>query len=315
MTEAPRFGQRAPDNSRATCTRHANVPAVAYCKRCNRPACSDCAIPTEVGSICVDCAQQSGTPSQFGTQRQYGRSPWSGQAASSGRRGGLSMSLFSKAPVTTSLIGINVLVFLLEWLLGGRSGPIYQYLVFTPVHGYVQPWRLITTTFLHAGIMHLVFNMLMLFLVGAAVEQALGWWRYLSVYLLSAFGGTIGVIAWAFAQPESLLTATVGASGALYGLFGALFIVQRRAGMSTRSILILLGINLIYSFVVSGVSWQAHIGGFVAGMLVTLGLMWVVDTTRGKSAKAQTTVSLAAIAVMTALLVALTWVLYWGLSS
>lgn len=109
----------------------------------------------------------------------------------------------------------------------------------------------------------------------------MGHWKFASIYLFSALVGSMAIIAWVFVSPETITQATIGASGAIYGLFGAVFIAHRRSGMSTSGILVLLGINLAYALIVPGISWQAHIGGFLGGLLATAVYMWVVDLTRG----------------------------------
>ena len=114
--------------------------------------------------------------------------------------------------------------------------------------------------------------MLSLYWVGRAIEPVLGWWRFLTVYLVSALGGSAFILAWCLIQPSELLVGTVGASGAVFGLFGAVFVLQRLGGADTTPILTLLGINLVYGFLASGISWQAHIGGAVAGVAAT----WVL---------------------------------------
>ncbi len=286
MTENPRYGQRAYMERREQCPKHPDRSAVAYCKRCNRPACADCAIATEVGSICVDCAQADRK------QRRRGR-PRSAFADSG-------------APVTTTLVAINVLVFVAQQF----SPMVIQYLGFTPGAGYFQPWRLLTTAFLHGGFFHLLFNMLMLYLIGSSVEKAVGWWRYLAIYFLSALGGSMAIIGWVLVQPETVGQLTVGASGALYGIFGAVFVVQRKSGMSTTSILVLLGVNLAYGFMTPGISWQAHIGGFIAGLLVTLVYIRLADYVRGRSYRSVVTLDVATTVGLVAVFALGTWGLY-----
>lgn len=299
MTDAPRYGQRAPETRPEQCPRHPGVPAVSYCKRCNRPACADCSIPTEVGSICVDCA---GTPSARKSRFTSGGSPW----GRPGARTGMSRTASAVAPVTLTLIVVNVVMFILQQF----SSDVINWLAFNPVFGYLQPWRLVTAAFVHANFTHLLFNMLMLYLVGSSVERALGWWRYLAVYLLSAVGGSMLIIGWLLVQPQSAATWTVGASGALYGLLAAILVLQRRAGMSTTSILVLLAVNLIYSFTMSNVSWQAHVGGFLMGLLATGIFVWAADAFRSRGQKTLTGMSLVALVALVVLSVAGTWGLY-----
>ena len=135
-----------------------------------------------------------------------------------------------------------------------------------------HPWTILTGAFLHGGLLHILFNMLSLYWVGRAIEPVMGRWRFLTLYLVSALGGSAFILAWCLIQPSEIFVSTVGASGAVFGLFGAVFVLQRLGGSDTTSILTLLGINLVYGFVVSGISWQGHIGGAIAGVAAT----WVL---------------------------------------
>jgi len=123
--------------------------------------------------------------------------------------------------------------------------------------------RLLTAAFLHAGFLHLGSNMLALFIVGAPLERAIGSARFSTIYLTSALGGSL--LALALAPPTTL---GVGASGAVFGVFGALAVLRNRIGADVRSIAVLIGINLVISFAVPGISWQAHVGGLVTGAIV-----------------------------------------------
>jgi membrane associated rhomboid family serine protease len=165
-------------------------------------------------------------------------------------------------PVTLAMIGLNVLAFLLQAAdpaLTDRFGML-------PVAVEAGQWeRLITAAFLHAGLLHLASNMLALYVVGAPLERVIGSGRFVTVYLASALGGSL--LALVLSPPDVL---GVGASGAVFGLFGALAVLHRRIGADARSITALIGINLVISFAVPNISWQAHIGGLVTGALVAL---------------------------------------------
>ena len=296
MTDAPRFGQRAPQERRENCTTHPSVPATSYCKRCNRPACADCSIRTEVGSICVDCAPAGA--------RRYGKSPWSGKTRNPGSSGAL--QALKSNPVTATLIALNVAIFVVQLF----TPVLLNLFAFSPQWAVAQPWRFLSSAFVHADFWHLLFNMLMLYLLGSAVERVLRWWRYLAVYLLGAFAGSMLILGWVFAVPGTWDGWTVGASGAIFGLFGAILVLQKRAGMSTTSILTLLAINLVYGFVMPGISWQGHIGGFIGGLVAALLLVAIADATRRKS-RTQTVVwSLVGIVGLTAVMVGGTWGMY-----
>nr|WP_241740213.1 rhomboid family intramembrane serine protease [Microbacterium invictum] len=126
-----------------------------------------------------------------------------------------------------------------------------------------QPWRLLTVTLVHASIWHVALNMLALWALGRSLEPLLGRWRFLALYLLSAIGGSVLV---ALLAPG---TWVVGASGAVWGLLGAMFIIGRHIGANVTAIAVLLGLNLVITFLPgSNISWQAHIGGGLVGLLV-----------------------------------------------
>ena len=242
----PSYGQRSDPRAAPDCPRHPGVRSVDYCKRCNRPMCVDCLIPTEVRSICVDC-----TSSKRGWVRQASRAAQMG------------------APVVTyAMMAICILMYLATWVFPSLKSS----LALVPLFLMSRPWTILTGAFLHGGLLHILFNMLSLYWVGRAIEPVLGWWRFLTVYLVSALGGSAFILAWCLIQPSELLVGTVGASGAVFGLFGAVFVLQRLGGADTPPILTLLGINLVYGFLASGISWQAHIGGAVAGVAAT----WVL---------------------------------------
>ena len=242
----PSYGQRSDPRAAPDCPRHPGVRSVDYCKRCNRPMCVDCLIPTEVRSICVDC-----TSSKRGWVRQASRAAQMG------------------APVVTyAMMAICILMYLVTWVVPSLKSS----LALVPLFLMSRPWTILTGAFLHGGLLHILFNMLSLYWVGRAIEPVLGWWRFLTVYLVSALGGSAFILAWCLIQPSELLVGTVGASGAVFGLFGAVFVLQRLGGADTTPILTLLGINLVYGFLASGISWQAHIGGAVAGVAAT----WVL---------------------------------------
>jgi len=172
--------------------------------------------------------------------------------------------------VTTILIGLNVAVFVLS--LGVRNLDLrFGNLAFggDPLTGQVigvaqgQYYRLLTSAFLHAGILHILFNMFALAQIGPVLEQALGRARYLALYLLSALGGS--VVAFLFAPPNQ---PSVGASGAIFGLFGAYYVVVRRMGGETGPIVVLLAVNLVITFTVPNIDFRAHLGGLVTGALL-----------------------------------------------
>jgi membrane associated rhomboid family serine protease len=169
--------------------------------------------------------------------------------------------------VTYTLIAICVVVYLMQ-----QANPS-----FTARYGLIpiaveqgQYARLITSAFLHAGLLHLATNMITLYIVGTPLERVLRPARYLLVYVLSALGGSLFSV---WLSPE--FSIGVGASGAIFGLFGALLVLRRQVGAEAGGLAVLIGLNLVISFAVPNISWQAHIGGLVTGVLVALVLRGV----------------------------------------
>lgn len=197
-----------------------------------------------VGIQCVDCVAEAARTA-----------PVARSVLGARLRGG--------APVMTyALIGACVAVF-----LASRVAPrVVTALVFAPVVGEVEPYRFLTTAFLHANFLHIAVNMYALWIVGQYLEGMLGRWRYLSLYLLSAVGGSVAVLLLAQPDAASWFTPVVGASGAVFGAFAAILMVLRRTGRDASQILVLILVNLVLGFVVAGISWQAHLGGLLTGL-------------------------------------------------
>jgi membrane associated rhomboid family serine protease len=165
--------------------------------------------------------------------------------------------------VTLTLIGLCVVSYLLQ-----LADPAWtRSLAFVPLVGEVEPWRFLTSAFLHSPsqVLHIVFNMVALYSVGPFLEASLGRWRYLALYLLSAVGGSVMYLLLASPSQGSWYTFLMGASGAVFGLFGAVLVVLRRVGRSAGGIIGVLVINTVLGFVLPGVAWQAHLGGALVG--------------------------------------------------
>lgn len=210
--------------------------------------CPQCQRPAAVGVHCVDCVAEAvrAAPSQ--------------RTALGGRvRGG-------RPVVTLTLIGLNAISYLLQ-----LTTPTWtSQWAFSPVVGSVQPYRFLTAAFLHspASFLHIVFNMVALWTVGPLLEQLLGRARYLTLYLMAAVGGSVGAVLLA-PVTHTWTVAIVGASGAVFGLFGAILVVLRRVGGDVRGILGVIAVNLVIGFVPGlGIAWQAHVGGLVVGLLL-----------------------------------------------
>src|SRR5437763_4482761 len=235
-----------------TCYRHPNRETGLSCSECGRPICTECMTVAPVGLRCPD---HSGRPQGVARVRsQVRRAGWAGTGAL----------------VTKALIAINVAVWLAE--LGTGSGPmslsgtVYEKgALFGPLVAHGDWWRLVTAGFLHAGILHLGMNMLILWLIGSPLEEMLGRGRYVLLYFVSLLAGSAGALL------QAPLVPTVGASGAIFGLFGALLVLEYFAtgqivGGQAFGLIV---INLIFSFTCSNISWGGHIGGLVGGILGT----------------------------------------------
>ncbi|WP_261986535.1 rhomboid family intramembrane serine protease [Actinomadura sp. HBU206391] len=165
----------------------------------------------------------------------------------------------STTPVVTyTLIAVNVVVFFLQ-----DSAVEARYGLLPPAVADGQYERLLTSAFLHYGIVHLLFNMWALYMVGQPLEMWLGRLRFAVLYVLSALGGSVCALLFA-----SLNTNTAGASGAVFGLFAAIFVVARRMRFDARGIAVVIGLNLLITFTIPGISWQGHLGGLVTGAVL-----------------------------------------------
>lgn len=230
------------------CPRHPDRVSYVRCQRCGRPVCPECQRPAPVGVHCVDCVAAAARATRP-TQTVFG-----------GRVRG------DRPIVTITIVALCVLSYVLQWTVPGWTSRW----AFSPLAGSVEPWRFLTAAFLHSpsSLLHIVFNMVALWSVGPYLEQALGRARYLTLYLLSAIGGSVGAVVLAPVLPHTWNTAIVGASGAVFGLFGAVLVVLRRLGRSAGGIVGVIVVNGVLSFVLPGVAWQAHLGGLVTGALL-----------------------------------------------
>jgi membrane associated rhomboid family serine protease len=194
-----------------------------------------------VGHQCVECVQE-GARTIRQPQTQFG-----------GReRAGMPV-------ITYALIAINVLTFILQKSAAGLQS---QLTLWPPAVADGQLYRLVTSAFVHYGTTHLLLNMWALYVVGPPLEMLLGRLRFGALYALSLLGGSVLVYL------LTLNTATAGASGAVFGLFGATFVVAKRLNLDMRWVVVVIVINLVFTFVARGISWQGHVGGLVTGALV-----------------------------------------------
>jgi membrane associated rhomboid family serine protease len=201
------------------------------------------------------------------------------------------------APVVTySLIGICVLVFILQ-SLPGIGDTVTGALQYAGLYSYpevFQPWRMITSIFTHASIIHIALNMYTLWVFGMILEPMLGRIRYLVLFLVSGLAGSLGVFL--LSDPR---VPVVGASGAIFGMMAAFLIIQRRLGGNATQLLILVGINLVIGFLPGlQIAWQAHVGGLVGGAIV--GLIYVETRQRSRRPLQIGLVSLVAVLLLAA---------------
>jgi membrane associated rhomboid family serine protease len=232
----------------ATCYRHPQRETNVSCSNCDRPICPDCMTSTPVGMRCPECARQ----------RTQVRDP----------RGAATRS---DAPATFVLIGLCVAAFVIE--LAGGAGATAAGGRITAEGGLFaagvaggEPYRIVTSAFLHAGLIHLGLNMFALYILGTLLEPAIGTVRFLGIYAVSVLAGSFLVMV---IDPNQL---TVGASGGIFGLMAAAFLIARNRGLDelASQIGFFVIINLVFTFSVSSISVGAHIGGLVGGAIAAL---------------------------------------------
>jgi membrane associated rhomboid family serine protease len=258
-----------------TCYRHPDREAYVRCQRCERFICPECQIEASVGFLCPDDA--GGTVTQLNRRRTR-----AARVSQSGPR----------PAVTLTLIGINVAIWLLQIMPGSLVTDLFAYV---PQITAIQPWRMITSGFVHdpSNFLHVLLNMYSLYIFGQVLEPMLGRARFAALYLISLFGGSVGVL-W-LANPDSWV---VGASGAIFGLMAAYFVILRTLGQNSSQMLGLIAINLVFGFFSSGVSWQGHVGGLVTGGIVAL----ILANTRQVPQQAAQRLGLVSVAILLVLL-------------
>lgn len=275
----PDFETRMPDDVEIrVCYRHPDRETLVSCSSCGRPICHECMIPAPVGFHCPECVrrQSSSAPRARVVTRGQTRARWGAGGVAS-----------RTSPGTKALVGVNVAFFLFEMVFaaGMAFGGSVSMSRLTWIGALIparivldhEYWRLLTSMFLHAGILHLFFNMWALWVVGSFLERAVGTLRFVVLYFISGLAGSVLVLV---AGPGNV--ATVGASGAIFGLFGATFLwayLNRgrdlMAGQLARSMGIVLVLNLLITFAGSAyISWQAHLGGLIGGVAAFAALYW-----------------------------------------
>jgi membrane associated rhomboid family serine protease len=243
--------------SETVCYRHPDRPAGVRCQRCDRPICPSCMNSAAVGFQCPSCFNE-GVKSIPRARTSLG-----------------GVARRNPQVVTLTMLALNVLVFIAVRTGGSRFA---SDLVLVPVLVESQPWRLLTSAFTHVQIFHIFSNLFMLYQLGPLLEQMLGRLRFTVLYLLSALGG--GVAVWLLGAPGS---ATLGASGAVLGLIGALLVISRAHGLDVTWIVAYVAITAVISFTLPNISWEGHLGGFVTG--AALGWLFLADTKRRRRSR------------------------------
>jgi membrane associated rhomboid family serine protease len=238
----------------ATCYRHPSRETGVSCSNCGRPICPDCMTTTPVGMRCPECA---GERTKVKTIR----------------------NVSSRPELTIALIAINVVAFLAEGnvsITGQPTDKVYEKgALFGSLEGFAgqgvahgQWWRIVTSGFLHENLLHIGFNMYVLYLLGQMLEPALGRMRFGVIYAVSLLAGSLGAL---LVSPHSL---TVGASGAVFGVMGAAAVEMRARQIPIMQSGVggLILINLVISFALPGISWGGHVGGLIGGALTAIAL-------------------------------------------
>ncbi|MFD8325352.1 rhomboid family intramembrane serine protease [Streptomyces lydicus] len=245
------------------CYRHPDRPTGVRCTRCDRPICPDCMVSASVGFQCQECVR-GGSGTGHAPQATVPRTIAGGTIAADPRL------------VTKILLGLNAAVFLAVLASGaelvdrldllGLAFDPNRYQLVGVAEG--EWYRLVTAMFLHQQIPHIAFNMLSLWWLGPPLEAALGRLRFTALYLISGLGGSaLSYLLAAQNQPS------LGASGAIFGLLGATAVLLRRLNYDMKPVLILLGLNLAFTFLWPNIAWQAHVGGLVVGAAVAFGMV------------------------------------------
>ncbi|MET7333409.1 rhomboid family intramembrane serine protease [Nonomuraea sp. NPDC005650] len=244
-----------PAEAVPTCYRHPDKETWVRCQRCERPICPDCMRDAAVGFQCPECVADGNKG------LRQARSTFGG-------------SVVRTPIVTYTILVINVLVFGAQYLTGER---VTAELAMWPgrVAVFDEYYRLISAAFVHGGLFHILFNCWALYVVGPYLERAFGHVRFIAIYLVSALGGS-ALSMWV----DSLNQTTVGASGAIFGLFGAVFVVGRKLNLDVRGIAALIAINLAITFIVPGISWTGHIGGLITGSVLAGALAYAPKNNR-----------------------------------
>jgi membrane associated rhomboid family serine protease len=239
----------------ATCYRHPSRETAVSCSSCGRPICPDCMTPTQVGMRCPECASQRTKVVRMRDMAAVPRVTYALIAINA-------IAFLAEGNLTLSGGGVGNGVYLKGALLGSSEAPVLA----SQGVAYGQWWRLLTSGFLHENLIHIGFNMWILYILGQMLEPALGSVKFAVIYFVSLLTGSLGAL---LVSPHVL---TVGASGAVFGLMGAAAVEMRarQIPVMQSGIGMLILLNLFISFTLPGISWGGHIGGLIGGALVAL---------------------------------------------
>jgi len=278
-----------------TCYRHPSRETGVSCSNCGRPICPECMTSTPVGMRCPECA---------GERTRVRRGP---AATGSG----------AVPYATYALLALNLIAFLAELMGGGGAGSpggggsdliadgglCGNAIADGGICGIDgtaiaseggEVYRLVSGAFLHAGPLHLAFNMFALYILGTLIEPAIGTWRFLGIYFAALFAGDFGALL--LSDPNQV---TVGASGAIFGLMAAAFVIARQRGIDevASQIGLFVVLNLVFTFSIPGISIGGHLGGLVGGALAALLVAAVERRARGGPTTAIEVAGIAVIAI------------------
>jgi membrane associated rhomboid family serine protease len=279
-----------PPPTQEYCYRHPSVATGVHCTRCDRPICPECMVPAPVGYQCPQCVAEA--------RREFRKGP--------GRR--IAVANATAISATKALLGVLLVVFGIEVVVGGTgsliSGPTNEQMVklgasvavWPTGSGYIgialgEYWRLFTAMFLHIGLLHIAFNAYALWIFGNLMEQELGRWRFLALYLLT--GVCASAVSYALSPVLSqagiyFSTPSAGASGAIFGVFGVFIAYAWKRRRTTvgaaqlRLAVMLIVINAVIGFS-GGIDWHAHLGGLLAGVFAGFAVEGFGDPRRERS--------------------------------
>ncbi|EHR48509.1 putative membrane protein [Saccharomonospora marina XMU15] len=305
MTQPPHpppYEQQPQQAALPGCWWHPNRQTGLRCVRCDRPACPDCLREASVGYQCIDCVQAA-SQEHRARATQYRRAGYGARTVAGAR--------VSQRPVVTPvLIALNLLVYVLtavqaQDFMRNDVSRLFNDGVLWPVGiaAADEWWRLVTSGFLHFGLLHIGMNMLALWILGRDLELLLGKVRFLAVYFVSMLGGSAAVFAFG-----AVNTGTAGASGAIYGLMGAILVAVLRLRLNPTAAIGIIVLNVVLTISIPGISLLGHLGGLVVGALAMVAMVYA-------PAKNRATYQTVAILLLTAAIAGLVLYRYAQLSA